>query len=172
MENVGRKSESDRKIESRDTERESSHPHSVRGSRYQALCCHLSAANARHSVRRTGHTDKPPHTQGSACQPMVQSLSASPRTGVFSQGSSRDGRIKIRRWKMAVTKACVLCNLAEERGREDHVLTKRKTVLRYFGAQNAADAIIALLCEEVRLVDFRFKMKVYRIVCSTIVEVL
>lgn len=59
MEKVGRKSEGDRNIESRDTERESSHPHTVRGSKYQALCCHLSAANARQSVRRTRPTDIP-----------------------------------------------------------------------------------------------------------------
>lgn len=47
MENVGRKGEGNGKIENRETERESSHLHSVRGSKYQALCWHLSEANAR-----------------------------------------------------------------------------------------------------------------------------
>lgn len=59
MEKVGRKTEGDRNIESSDTERESLLPHTVRGSKYQALCCHLSAASARQSVRRTGQTDTP-----------------------------------------------------------------------------------------------------------------
>lgn len=57
MEKVGRKGEGDRKIENRVIERESSHPHAVRGSKYQALSWHLSAANARQSVRKTGQTD-------------------------------------------------------------------------------------------------------------------
>lgn len=154
MEKVGRKGEGDRKIENGETERESSHPHTVRGSKYQALCWHLSAANARQSVRETGQTDRQTlpllrHTSSPiglpTRRPVVQSLliSIQVRSGLCAPmtGGPRleDGRRQLPK---------PACYIMWQRGRggANNVMTEREEEKGpgYFGAQNAA--IIVLFC--------------------------